>query len=118
MDCEVLHCKMRVYEGSCITITSRRAVILTHAQACACKVLRTPFVWRQQVFSPTRISSCGPSQAIRETNNRHEETRTPDLYRVKAARTGRSTTYTGYGNCQAPVSTCKYVQNPGKLGWS
>jgi hypothetical protein len=51
-----------------------------------------------------------------QRNGRHEETRTPDLYRVKAATTLHSTTYKRCRNCQYLVRACKHVFHPRALG--
>ena len=51
-----------------------------------------------------------------EENGRHEETRTPDLYRVKACGYLFTTTYKALGNCQPRVNTCNYVEVRTVLG--
>jgi hypothetical protein len=46
-----------------------------------------------------------------ERYGRHEETRTPDLYRVKGASNTFTTTYMVPGDCQVPAATCKAEQS-------
>jgi hypothetical protein len=54
----------------------------------------------------TQIFEWGFGQLI-ERNGRHEETRTPDLYRVKGAVIFLTTTYMVAGDCLAPATPSK-----------